>query len=123
MDTKFTDMMAQKRDTCTFDCLPQVLNFSGGWSRECEFWTWDWRNEFICGEFLGSVCKVVGIDLSRQRIEIARRTYPDGRFEVMPADDQLLSNAAEEPFDFVVSTEVMEQLYAPREFPRGCFNA
>lgn len=80
-------------------------------------------NGFTCGEFLRRGFKVVGIDLSEQGIAIARRTHSQGRFEVMAADDQLLQNLGEDPFDLVVSTEVVEHLYAPRAYARGCFQA
>lgn len=80
-------------------------------------------NGFTCGEFLRRDCKVVGIDLSEQGIEIARQNYPAGRFEVLGADEEILINLGEEPFDVVVSTEVVEHLYAPREWARGCFAA
>ena len=65
----------------------------------------------------------MGIDLSRPAIEIARKTYPRGRFEKLPADDKLLDNLGEAPFDIVVSTEVVEHLYSPRKYARGCFRA
>ena len=42
---------------------------------------------------------------------------------MLPADDQLLANLQEEPFDIVVSTEVVEHLYDPRSYARGCFRA
>ena len=45
-------------------------------------------NGFTCGEFIKLGCEVVGIDLSRQGIEIARKAHPQGRFEVLPADRQ-----------------------------------
>lgn len=80
-------------------------------------------NGFICGEFLRRGCPTVGIDLSRQGIEIARKTYPGARFEVLAADDNMMENLREQPFDIVVSTEVVEHLYSPREYRRGCFNA
>jgi len=80
-------------------------------------------NGFTCGEFLKRECKVVGIDLSEQGIALARRAHPQGRFEVLAADDKLLANLGEEPFDLVVSTEVVEHLYAPRPYARGCFQA
>jgi 2-polyprenyl-3-methyl-5-hydroxy-6-metoxy-1,4-benzoquinol methylase len=41
----------------------------------------------------------------------------------MPADAHLLANLDENPFDLVVSTEVVEHLYAPRDYTRGCFEA
>lgn len=80
-------------------------------------------NGFTCGEFLRRGYQVVGIDLSRQGIEIARKTHPDGRFEVLAADDMLLEKLGETPFDIVVSTEVVEHLYSPREYARGCYDA
>jgi 2-polyprenyl-3-methyl-5-hydroxy-6-metoxy-1,4-benzoquinol methylase len=80
-------------------------------------------NGFTCGEFLRRGCHVVGIDLSESGIEVARRTHPTGRFEVLPADDKLLEALGEEPFDIVVSTEVVEHLYAPRAYAHGCFQA
>ena len=80
-------------------------------------------NGFTCGEFLKRGCHVTGIDLSVQGVELARKTYHQGRFEVLPADVNLLANLQEEPFDLIVSTEVVEHLYAPRSYASGCFKA
>ena|SRR5205809_4316766 len=80
-------------------------------------------NGFLAGIFLSRHCKVTGIDLSRTGIEIARLTHPRGRFEVMFADEKILENLGEQPFDIVVSTEVVEHVYSPRTFAEGCFVA
>ncbi len=80
-------------------------------------------NGAVCGEFIRRGCEVVGVDLSEQGIAIARATYPQGRFEVIAADATILEQLNETPFDIVVSTEVVEHLYAPREWARGCFAA
>ncbi len=80
-------------------------------------------NGFTAGQFLECGCTVVGVDLSESGIAIARQTYPTGRFEVLPADEAILQNLDEKPFDLVVSTEVVEHLYAPRDYVRGCFAA
>ena len=80
-------------------------------------------NGFTCGEFLKQGCQVVGIDLSQQGIAIARKAYPQGRFEVLPADDQLLARLGAVPFDLVISTEVVEHLYSPRDYAHGCLQA
>ena len=80
-------------------------------------------NGFTAGQFLARGCQVVGVDLSESGIGVARETYPTGRFELMPADSDLLKNLGCEPFDVVVSTEVVEHLYAPRPYARGCFDA
>ncbi len=63
------------------------------------------------------------MDLSREGIDIARRSFPGARFEVLPADDNLLSNLQADPFDVVISTEVVEHLYDPRAYVKGCFEA
>ncbi len=68
-------------------------------------------------------CRIVGIDMSRDGIAIARETYPDCRWEVLGADDKVLENLREEPFDRVISTEVVEHLYDPKAYIRGCFAA
>jgi len=80
-------------------------------------------NGFNAGQFLARGCRVVGIDLSETGIAIAREKYPQARFERLPADDKLLENLQTEPFDVVVSTEVIEHLYAPRDFVAGCYAA
>jgi 2-polyprenyl-6-hydroxyphenyl methylase/3-demethylubiquinone-9 3-methyltransferase len=78
---------------------------------------------FIAGYFLSKGCKVVGIDLHAESIAIARKHYPNGRFEVLGADQHILANLAEEPFDLVISTEVVEHLYDPRSYATGCFTS
>ena len=103
--------------------MPHVLALSGPLGANVRVLDVGCGNGFTCGEFLKRGCKVVGIDLSREGIEIARLAHPTGRFELLPADDKLLANLREEPFDLVISTEVVEHLYAPREYARGCFNA
>jgi 2-polyprenyl-3-methyl-5-hydroxy-6-metoxy-1,4-benzoquinol methylase len=80
-------------------------------------------NGAMAGEFLSAGCQVTGIDLSEQGVEISRRAYPAGRFETMPADEGILKRLGCEPFDVVVSTEVVEHLYDPRSFVHGCFVA
>jgi SAM-dependent methyltransferase len=80
-------------------------------------------NGAAAGIFLEQGCDVVGIDLSETGIEIARKTYPRGRFEVMAAGADILERLGCAPFDLVISTEVVEHLYAPRPYVAGCFNA
>lgn len=80
-------------------------------------------NGYTCGEFLKRGCHVVGVDLSEKGIAIARGEYPNGRFEVISADSDILDQLHEQAFDIVVSTEVVEHLYAPRRWARACFDA
>jgi Methyltransferase domain len=72
-----------------------------------------WRA--ACGEFIRGGCKVVGTDLSEDGISLARRTYPGTHFEILAADEQSLDRLQEAAFDVVISTEVVEHLYARRE--------
>ena len=103
--------------------MPALLALAGDMSPGMRVLDVGCGNGFTCGEFLRLHCDVVGVDLSIEGIEIARKTYPAGRFEILPADDQLLANLGEAPFDIVVSTEVVEHLYDPRAYARGCFRA
>ena len=80
-------------------------------------------NGAVAGQFIARGCTVVGIDPSESGISIARETYPIGRFEVQLADENILQNLNEKPFDLIVSTEVVEHVYAPRSYIRGCFAA
>jgi 2-polyprenyl-3-methyl-5-hydroxy-6-metoxy-1,4-benzoquinol methylase len=80
-------------------------------------------NGYTVGQFIERGCEAVGIDLSNTGIELARSTYPYGRFEIMGADDQIVENLRCEPFDIVVSTEVVEHLYSPRAYVQGCYRA
>ena len=80
-------------------------------------------NGAACVELAKRGCKVVGIDLGRSGIEIARRACPEGRFEVLGATRNVVEDLGETPFDLVISTEVIEHLYAPREYAAGCFHA
>lgn len=80
-------------------------------------------NGYTCGEFIKLGCQVTGIDLSDEGIAQARKAYPDGRFELMAADESILDNLGEAPFDVVISTEVVEHLSFPRDYARGCLKA
>ena len=103
--------------------MPHIFALAGKISPQTRVLDVGCGNGFTCGEFLRKGCSVVGIDLSRSGIEIARRNFPQARFEVLAADDNLLGNLDEQPFDIVISTEVVEHLYAPRSYALGCYNA
>lgn len=103
--------------------MPHVLALAGDLKLGARVLDVGCGNGFACGEFLKRGCRVVGIDLSEQGIALARGAHPEGRFEVLPADDKLLASLNEDPFDLIVSTEVVEHLYAPRAYAAGCFTA
>lgn len=73
-----------------------------------------------CGN--GALCAVLserydvcGFDLSRPGIQLAEQSSPACRFRVASVYDPL-GELFQEEFDAVVSLEVIEHLYAPREF-------
>jgi len=80
-------------------------------------------NGFTVGVFLEMGCDAVGLDLSAKGIAIARQAYPKCRFELLAADEHILERLGCDPFDLVLSTEVVEHLYDPRSYARGCFGA
>lgn len=58
----------------------------------------------------------VGIDISTSGVEAARRAYPDVRFIVADATEDLRPLLGENTFDVVVSTETLEHVHLPRAF-------
>lgn len=75
-------------------------------------------NGALCGALAEAGVNVVGVERDQGGVEISQRTYPPIRFHRFAIEDdpgQLL--AVEEPFDAVVSTEVIEHLYSPHLLP------
>lgn len=64
---------------------------------------------------------VTGIDSSISGIEFAKNAHPSHTFRVCDATSPLSSLFAEESFDAVVSTEVIEHVFAPRRFLQNAF--
>jgi SAM-dependent methyltransferase len=75
------------------------------------------------GLFADRGCTVVGVDPSASGIEIARGTHARVRFERTEVTEDILDRLNEDPFDLVVSTEVVEHLYDPSSFARSCYAA
>jgi 2-polyprenyl-6-hydroxyphenyl methylase/3-demethylubiquinone-9 3-methyltransferase len=75
------------------------------------------------GKFLKKGFAVVGIDPSEQGMAMARKTYPQARFERLIATDDLLERINEPPFDLVVSIEVVEHVYEPKDWASAAFKA
>lgn len=103
--------------------FPAVLGLAGDLIRGTRVLDIGCGNGALSGLFLERECQVVGVDLGERGIEIARTAHPEARFEVVPADDRILERLGEPPFDLVVSTEVIEHLYAPEACLRGGYVA
>lgn len=103
---------------------PQVFELADGiLSRDARVLDMGCGNGALAGEFLKRGCYVVGVDLSAEGIATARQHHPTGRFEQVAARRDVLAILDEQPFDLVVSTEVIEHLYAPLEHLEACRNA
>jgi SAM-dependent methyltransferase len=77
-------------------------------------------NGSFLSRFRGRGWTLVGIDLSTSGIAIARRQWPDIRFEVADATADLAS-LGYGTFDAVISTDVVEHVFLPRLFAANCF--
>jgi 2-polyprenyl-6-hydroxyphenyl methylase/3-demethylubiquinone-9 3-methyltransferase len=108
---------------CADYVSPSVMTLAGPLGSDTRVLDVGCGNGALAGLFLRRGCRVVGVDLSARGIEIARSAHPQGRFEVASADGELLQTLGEDPFDLVVSTEVIEHLYAPAAFLEGCHDA
>lgn len=80
-------------------------------------------NGYLAGELLRRGYDVTGVDLSHEGIELARMRYQAGRFEVLSVEEDVLTRLGADPYDVVVSTEVIEHLYSPASFAAACFGA
>jgi 2-polyprenyl-6-hydroxyphenyl methylase/3-demethylubiquinone-9 3-methyltransferase len=80
-------------------------------------------NGFAAGALAAQGFSVIGIDPSPSGIAVARQSYPTLRFEVMEPHDFILADLGEEPFDAVVSTQVIEHVYDAKGFASSCFYA
>lgn len=77
-------------------------------------------NGSLAGRVRSSGMEYIGIDTSESGIEIARRACPEANFEVASAYDDLLGRFGS--FAVVISLEVIEHLFSPREFASRIFD-
>lgn len=80
-------------------------------------------NGYWAGWFVERGCQVVGLDPSPSGIRVAREAVPGARFEETIVSTDTLSQLNEEPFDLVVSFEVVEHVYSPKTWALGCLTA
>lgn len=107
----------QEPHTCAF-LTPEVLAIlaSSGARRVLDLGC---GNGALCAALSEAGYAVVGLEVDAQAVAIARQAYPHIRFHCLGVESSpqaLLQE--EEPFDAVVSTEVIEHLYSPHLLPR-----
>jgi 2-polyprenyl-3-methyl-5-hydroxy-6-metoxy-1,4-benzoquinol methylase len=103
--------------------LDPIEELAGGFSKGMRVLDVGCGNGFLASWLKSKGCEVVGIDPSASGVKVATEAHPDIRFVEIAVSTTILEDINEEPFDLVVSTEVVEHLYAPREWAIGCFHA
>lgn len=97
--------------------LPVVLSLISGYDRVLDVGCGN-------GSFTAQLAEhghdVVGVDPSPDGIRIAQAAYPHLRFEILEARGKMLAVLDQEPFDAVVSLEVVEHVYDPLAWAISC---
>lgn len=77
----------------------------------------------LCAQVAQQGYYVAGMEYDRKGVELARRRHPAVNFHRYGVQDdpELLLEAEGGPFDVVISTEVIEHLFAPHLLPRYAY--
>ena len=102
---------------------PAVLQMAGPLARGTRVLDIGCGGGYFAGRLTELGCTAVGVDPHPWRIDVARTRHPGIRFAQLEARPDLIDLLDDEPFDLVVSTEVLEHLYAPETLAQGAFNA
>jgi 2-polyprenyl-3-methyl-5-hydroxy-6-metoxy-1,4-benzoquinol methylase len=78
-------------------------------------------NGSLTAAWAKSEWEVTGIDLSESGIAYAKASYPNIAFHRKPVGPELVEHFGEGCFDAIVSAEVVEHLYAPRDLVQSSF--
>ena len=77
-------------------------------------------NGILVGLLKNSGYDAAGVEYDKKGVEISQKNYPNSNFYNFSVDDDpaLVLDAEGQAFDAVVSTEVIEHLFAPHSLPR-----
>ena len=79
-------------------------------------------NGYVTNELAKAGHKVSGIDLSASGIKIAQQAFPGIDFRCGNVEEDLVPGAfPADSFEAIVSTEVVEHVYQPRQFAKNAF--
>jgi len=78
-------------------------------------------NGAFAARLLRNGYQVIGCDASEMGIAQAKANFPDGEFSVASVYEDLSIRFGSE-YDIVISSEVVEHLYAPRELVKNAFS-
>lgn len=76
-------------------------------------------NGALCRELANQGLEVAGLEPDAKGLELCRRSIPKGTFYHMDlgGDPEAILQDHPEGFDLIISTEVVEHLFAPRQLP------
>lgn len=80
-------------------------------------------NGSFTAELAGRGYQAHGLDLSDTGLAMARSHHPGARFALGSVYDDLSGPFGGDPFDAIVTLEVIEHLFEPRRFLRRCHQA
>ncbi len=103
---------------------PVILRLAGKMTPGMRILDLGCGNGSMAALFANEGCSVLGVDPSKQGVAHARsRNLPNTQFMEGLATPDLINQLGVEPFDMVISTEVVEHLYAPRDWAACAFHA
>jgi len=79
-------------------------------------------NGYLAGLLTGAGFQVTGVDASETGVAIARKTHRDCEFLCRPIEPELVDVLGRDRFDAVVSSEVVEHMYRPRDLLEVAFS-
>jgi len=77
-------------------------------------------NGYVAGRLASLGYQIIGVDISKDGIDLARRAYPAVKFEIGSVYEDFSKITG--PVDLCVSSEVIEHLYYPKIFLKNAYS-